>query len=251
MSTPTPDADAGRAALQLTGVRSGYQHTTVLRDVTLTVPPGAVTALLGPNGAGKSTLLRTVSGLLKPSAGTIEVFGEDVTGLAPHRRTAAGVCHIPEGRAVYKQLTVRENILMHGEKGRESDSLDKATAAFPRLGDRLHQLAGTLSGGEQQMLAMARAYIRDPRLILVDEPSLGLAPLLVDGIFEFLETKLARERGSAILIVDQFVHRVLEMADTAYVLRRGEVVFSGSAADLEKGDVFGHYIGSDDRAGGE
>lgn len=254
MSAPTNGATAepGRGAtatatsapaLQLTDVEAGYEHTTVLRGVSLTVPARSVTALVGPNGAGKSTLLKTVSGLLKPTRGTIEVDGHDVTTLAPNKRTSLGVCHIPEGRAIYRRLTVRENIVMQAERGQEQRAMELAADAFPRLGERMSQTAGTLSGGEQQMLAMARAYVREQKLILVDEASLGLAPLLVDAIFSFLQNQLVAQRGVALLIVDQFVHRALDMADTAYVMRRGQMAFSGSAAELREGDVFAHYLG--------
>jgi branched-chain amino acid transport system ATP-binding protein len=238
-------AETSAPALKLTNVESGYGHTTVLRGVSLTVPARSVTALVGPNGAGKSTLLKTVSGLLRPTTGTVEVYGHDVTQLAPNKRAALGVCHIPEGRAVYKRLSVRENIVMQSAKGKEDEAIELATSAFPRLGERLTQQAGTMSGGEQQMLAMARAYVREQRLILVDEASLGLAPLLVDAIFAFLETKLVKERGTALLIVDQFVHRALDMADTAYVMLRGEIGFEGRAAELREGDVFARYLGGD------
>jgi len=220
-------------ALRLAGIDAGYKATTVLRNVSMTVPAHSVTALVGPNGAGKSTLLKTVSGLLCPTKGVVEVYGEDVTALPPHKRASlSGVCHIPEGRAVYKRLTVRENLLMQAGRGDETPVLELAAAAFPQLGARMDQPAGTLSGGQQQMLAMARAYVREQRLILVDEASLGLAPLLVSAIFEFLQNQLVRERGVAILIVDQFVNRALDIADTAYVMRRGEIVFSGTATEL-------------------
>jgi branched-chain amino acid transport system ATP-binding protein len=225
-------------------VSAGYEDTIVLRDVSITVPAGGVAALIGPNGAGKSTLLKTVSGLVRPISGTVKVFGEDVTSLSPHQRTRRGVCHIPEGRAVYRRLSVRENLIMQAEKGHETAALERAVSVFPRLGERLRQQAGTLSGGEQQMLSMARAYIRDQRLIIVDEPSLGLAPLVVEMVFEFLERSLVQERSASLLIVDQFVHRVLDMADRAYVMRRGQVVFSGSSAELRDTDVFSHYLAS-------
>lgn len=236
--------DAGDApALRLVGVEAGYEHTTVLRDVSLTVPAGGVTALLGPNGAGKSTLLKTVSGLLRPSSGSVELYGTDVTKLAPHQRARRGVCHIPEGRAIYKNLTVRENLLMQCEQGTEERAIELASDAFPVLGERLGQLAGTLSGGEQQMLAMSRTYVRDQRLILVDEASLGLAPFLVDQIFDFLH-RLVQEKSIALLIVDQFVARALDMAETAYVLARGEIVFDGTATELAGRDIFETYLGS-------
>ncbi|MET0579294.1 MAG: ABC transporter ATP-binding protein [Ilumatobacteraceae bacterium] len=244
-TTGTATSDTGVPALQVTDIEAGYDQTQVLRGVSLTVPAASVTALVGPNGAGKSTLLKTISGLIKPTKGTITVHGEDVTALAPNKRTRRGVCHIPEGRAVYRRLTVRENIIMQAEKGQEAAAMELAAQAFPRLGERLAQQAGTLSGGEQQMLALARAYVRKQRLILVDEASLGLAPLLVDAIFEFLQQQLVKERGVALLIVDQFVHRALDMADTAYVMRRGEIAFGGPASELQGSDVFAHYLGGD------
>jgi branched-chain amino acid transport system ATP-binding protein len=232
-------------ALQVTDIDAGYGTTTVLRGVTLTVPARSVTALLGPNGAGKSTLLKTVSGLIRPTRGTVAVYGDDVTALAPHKRAAVGVCHIPEGRAVYKRLTVRENIIMQAAKGDEQKAIELAATAFPRLGERMNQQAGTMSGGEQQMLAMARAYVREQRLILVDEASLGLAPLLVDAIFAFLQNQLVNERGTALLIVDQFAHRALDMAETVYIMRRGEIGYHGPAAQLRDSDLFAHYLGGD------
>jgi branched-chain amino acid transport system ATP-binding protein len=228
-------------ALVLRGVSAGYGTTTVLRDVSLRVPVGAVTALLGPNGAGKTTLLRTVSGFLPASLGRIEIGGEDVTRMRPHRRAALGLCHIPEGRGIFGGLSVRENLLMQAGRGSEQDAVDRATSAFPILGDRLGQRAGTLSGGQQQMLAMAAAYVRDPSLVLVDEASLGLAPIVVDEIFEFLEQRTAE--GASLLIVDQFVTRALRMASTAYVLHRGTIAFEGSAEELLRGDVFERYLG--------
>jgi branched-chain amino acid transport system ATP-binding protein len=228
-------------ALVLRGVSAGYGTTTVLRDVSLRVPVGAVTALLGPNGAGKTTLLRTVSGFLPASLGRVEIGGEDVTRMRPHRRAALGLCHVPEGRGIFGGLSVRENLLMQAGRGSEQDAVDRATSAFPILGDRLGQRAGTLSGGQQQMLAMAAAYVRDPSLVLVDEASLGLAPIVVDEIFEFLEQRTAE--GASLLIVDQFVTRALRMASTAYVLHRGTIAFEGSAEELLRGDVFERYLG--------
>ncbi|MCW2751030.1 MAG: branched-chain amino acid transporter ATPase [Aeromicrobium sp.] len=244
MSAVAAEPAARAPALELRSVVSGYGNTTVLRDVSLTVPAGSVTALLGPNGAGKTTLLKTVSGLLRPTAGSVSMDGREVTKLSPFRRTGLGLCHIPEGRGVFRGLTVRENLVMQSKPGTEEAAIERATEAFPIVGKRLGQLAGTLSGGEQQMLAMARAYVQDPRLILVDEASLGLAPLVVDSIFTFLH-RLA-ESGAALLIVDQFVSRALEMATTAYVLRRGEIVFDGSAVDLRERDVFNDYLGRSD-----
>jgi branched-chain amino acid transport system ATP-binding protein len=240
-AAPAPPS-AGGDALALQGVHAGYGTTTVLRDVTLRVPAGAVTALLGPNGAGKTTLLRTVSGFVPASSGHVHIGGEDVTALRPHRRAALGLCHVPEGRGVFRGLSVRENLLMQAGRGSEREAVDRAASAFPILGERLGQRAGTLSGGQQQMLAMAAAYVRNPSLVLIDEASLGLAPIVVDEIFAFLEQRTAE--GAALLIVDQFVTRALEMASTAYVLHRGTVAFEGSADELLRGDVFERYLGA-------
>jgi branched-chain amino acid transport system ATP-binding protein len=230
------------AALEVRSVVAGYEHTTVLRDVSITVPAGSVVALLGPNGAGKSTVLRTISGLVRPTEGSVTMFGEDVTSMPPNQRARRGLCHIPEGRGVYKRLTVRDNLTMQADKGDEKGAVERATEAFPILGRRLDQLAGTMSGGEQQMLSMARAYTREQKLILVDEASLGLAPIIVDEIFAFLD-RITKERGSSLLIVDQFVHRALAMASTGYVLNRGEITASGTAAELQELDVFAEYMG--------
>jgi branched-chain amino acid transport system ATP-binding protein len=230
-------------ALVVANLVSGYAGTTVLRDVSMEIPAGSVVAVLGANGAGKSTLLKTISGLVRPARGTVAMNGVDVTKMAPHRRAALGLCHIPEGRAIFRSLTVRENIHIQAERCEEDAAVDRVLEAFPALRDRLSQQAGTMSGGQQQMLAVGRAYVRDPKLILVDEASLGLAPKVVDAIFTFLED--VTKRGAALLIVDQFVSRALAMASTAYVLRRGRIVFSGNSAELLEGDLFNQYIGTD------
>jgi branched-chain amino acid transport system ATP-binding protein len=237
MTTATP-----APALELDGVSSGYGETTILRDVSLTVPASTVTALIGPNGAGKSTLLKTVAGLIHPTTGRVLLGGEDVTDLRPNRRDRRGLCLIPEGRGIFRSLSVRENLMLQAEPRGEAEAVERAIEAFPVLGKRLGQLSGTLSGGEQQMLAIARAYVRSPSLILVDEASLGLAPIVVDAIFEFLED-LTRT-GAALLLVDQFVTRALAMASTAYVLQRGEIVYAGTSAELLSGDVFERYLGT-------
>ena len=228
-------------ALELREITGGYGRTTVLRDVSITVPASGVVALLGLNGAGKTTLLKMVSGFLRPGSGSIQIFGEDVTGVPPYRRFQAGLCHIPEGRGVFRSLTVRENLTMQSRRGEEAEAISRACEAFPVLGSRLGQTAGTMSGGQQQMLAMAAAYVRSPRLILIDEASLGLAPLIVDQIFAFLE-KIARE-GTALLIVDQFAARALALAETAYVLSRGSITYSGSAKELGQAELLSQYMG--------
>jgi branched-chain amino acid transport system ATP-binding protein len=235
-------AAARPPAVEVDRLTTGYGRTVVLRELSLSVPEGEVTALLGSNGAGKTTLLRAICGFLPATKGTVRVLGEDVTRLAPHRRFASGLCHIPEGRGIFRSLTVRENLAMQATRRGEKVALERATSAFPILGDRLAQIAGTMSGGQQQMLAMAAAYVRNPRLILVDEPSLGLAPIVVDEIFEFLQRIVAE--GSSLLLVDQFAVRVLDMATTAYVLRRGRLAYQGSARALADSDVFGQYMGT-------
>jgi branched-chain amino acid transport system ATP-binding protein len=231
-------------ALELRGITSGYGESTIVRDVSLTVEQRSVTALLGPNGAGKSTLLKTASGLVKATAGSVMVDGADVTKLPPNQRAARGLCHIPEGRGIFRSLTVKENLLLQAEPGKEAAAVERCIAAFPILGNRLLQKAGTLSGGQQQMLAMARAYARNPRLILVDEASLGLAPIIVDEIFGFLGRVAAD--GAALLIVDQFVARALAVSSKVYVLNRGEIVFAGTPREVEDDDVFRRYLGSSD-----
>ncbi len=243
-NAPAPAAaqPAAPPALEVAGLTTGYDETVVLRDVSIVVPNGSVAALLGPNGAGKSTLLRAVSGFLPARAGRIALGGRDVTAAKPHARAAEGLCHIPEGRGIFRSLTVRENLTIQSHPGEEREAVERAVAAFPILGERLRQRAGTLSGGQQQMLALAAAHVRRPSLILVDEASLGLAPIVVDEIFAFLQR--CAEEGASILLVDQFATRALAMASRAYVLRKGEIVFEGTANDLIGSDVFAHYLGS-------
>jgi branched-chain amino acid transport system ATP-binding protein len=228
--------------LELVNVSGGYDSSIVVRDVSLTVPDGSVVALLGPNGAGKSTTLRLASGLLRPKSGEILLDGQPVTKLSPFQRTRLGICHIFEGRGVFPSLSVRENLLMQAPKGTaEKEIIARAAEAFPTLSTRLRQIAGTLSGGEQQMLAMARAYVTHPKVVLVDEASLGLAPLVVDGIFNFLE-RIAAE-GVSLLIVEQYVNRALALASTVHVLVQGEVVHAGPSKDLNEQRIFDMYSG--------
>jgi branched-chain amino acid transport system ATP-binding protein len=241
---PAPAAaTAEPPALELRGLTSGYGATVVLRDVSLTVPQGGVVALLGPNGAGKSTLLRTVSGLVPARSGSIVLHGAEVTRARPHARAAAGLCHVPEGRGIFPHLTVRENVLVQSVPGEEDEALERAAAVFPILGERLGQRADTLSGGEQQMLALVAAYVRRPSLILVDEASLGLAPIIVDEIFAFLAQRAAE--GTAILLVDQYVSGALALSSAAYVLRKGRIAFKGTTNQLAGSDLFSHYLGAE------
>jgi branched-chain amino acid transport system ATP-binding protein len=229
--------------LDLVDLDGGYDETIVLRNVNLSVPKSSVVALLGPNGAGKTTLLRMASGLLQPARGQVLLDDDEITYLTPAQRAKAGICHIPEGRGIFPSLTVKENLIMASPKGAEKESIARAVEVFPILGERLKQVAGTLSGGQQQMLAMSRAYVQDPRVVLVDEASLGLAPVVVDGIFEFLG-ELA-SRGVALLIVEQYVTRALALADYAYLLNHGSIVFEGRPEELADEDVFASYMGGD------
>lgn len=226
---------------ELQGISGGYGETLVLRDVSLTVPDSSVVALLGPNGAGKSTTLRMSSGLLRPASGRILLDGADITGLRPSQRTRRGLCHLPEGRGVFPSLSVRENLVLFSPRGKESEAFDEAITAFPVLGQRRRQLAGTLSGGEQQMLSLARAYVSHPKLVLVDEASLGLAPLVVDAIFEFLGRMVTE--GMSLLLVEQYVSRALALASSVYVLHKGQVVYSGASSDLDEDRLFALYAG--------
>ncbi|HEX3825761.1 MAG TPA: ABC transporter ATP-binding protein [Sporichthyaceae bacterium] len=227
--------------LELREVVAGYGSSRVLRDVTLCVPDGAVVALLGANGAGKTTLLRVAAGLLRPDSGQLVIDGEDVTGAPPHRLMHRGVCHVPEGRGVFPSLTVRENIVVQAPPGKHEVAIAKAAAAFPVLGGRLGQVAGTLSGGEQQMLALARAYVQSPSVVLLDEVSMGLAPRIVDEIFEFLQRLAAG--GASLLLVEQYVTKALALADYVYLLHRGEVAFVGEPGELDGEDLFARYLG--------
>jgi branched-chain amino acid transport system ATP-binding protein len=229
--------------LELRSVVAGYGDSTVLRGVDLIVPTGSVVALLGPNGAGKTTLLRVASGLLQPWIGSLLFDGEDLTGLPPHKLAERGICHVPEGRGIFGSLSVRENLMLQAPAGQESQALERAAQVFPKLGQRLDQLAGTLSGGEQQMLALTRSYVQSPRVVLLDEVSMGLAPKVVDEIFDFLAT-LAAE-GASLLLVEQYVTRALAVADYVYVLGKGEVTFVGEPGELDGDDVFRAYTGID------
>jgi branched-chain amino acid transport system ATP-binding protein len=228
-------------ALEIAGIVGGYQDSVVIHDVSISVAPGSVVVLLGPNGAGKTTLLRLASGLLRPASGRILLDGTDITKLSPHARAELGLCHIPEGRAIFPSLTVRENIVLHAPRGTEGHVLDAAVDAFPILGKRLKARATTLSGGQQQMLALVPAFVTSPKVVLVDEASLGLAPVLVDTIFELLAQLSAR--GVAMLVVEQYVKRALALADLAYVLNRGRVELDGTPSELVGSSLFASYFG--------
>ncbi len=248
---PGPDA-AGKPpapavpVLLLSNITAGYGRSTVLREVTVEVPAGSIVALLGPNGAGKTTLLRTAAGLLRPSAGTVRLNGTEVTKAAPHQRAKAGLCLIPEGRGIFRNLTVRENLRMQvppGAKGVADDGLDRVLTTFPVLRDRLGQTAGTMSGGQQQLLALARCWLSSPRVVLLDEVSMGLAPKVVDEIFAAIVTLAAG--GTALVLVEQYVNRALELASRAVLLDRGTVAYSGPSRDLDEAAVLRGYLGVD------
>jgi branched-chain amino acid transport system ATP-binding protein len=230
-------------ALEFSGVSAGYGRATVLRGVSLAVPQGKTVALLGANGAGKTTLLRTAAGLLRPTAGEIRLGGERVEHLPEHARSKLGMCLVPEGHAIFRSLTVRENLAMYAGGHDVAVAVDRAATAFPVLGQRLTQAAGTLSGGEQQMLALSRALIADAQVILADELSLGLAPVIVDEIFRVVD-RLRRE-GRSLLIVEQFVSRVLDIADYVYILHKGSVAFVGEPDQCRHDErLFAKYVGS-------
>jgi branched-chain amino acid transport system ATP-binding protein len=227
--------------LELRGITAGYGSHTVLRDVNLVVPDNAVVALLGPNGAGKTTLLRVASGLLKPAAGRVLVDGVDATGWPPHRLSQLGVCHVPEGRGIFRALSVKDNIRLQANDDFKQDPVAAVAEAFPRLGERLVQRAGTMSGGEQQMLALARAYVAGAKTVLLDEVSMGLAPKIIDEIFEYLHRLAAQ--GAALLLVEQYVARALELADFVYILNKGRVQFVGESHELGEEQILASYLG--------
>lgn len=228
--------------LHLADVSAGYGGTPVLRGVSLWAPSNSVVALLGANGAGKTTLLRVASGLLRPTAGRVTMDGLDVTGLSPHALARRGVCHVPEGRGVFPNLTVRENLLVHANGRQVDEAITKATAAFPVLGQKLAQSAGTLSGGQQQMLALSRAIVTDPAYVLLDEVSMGLAPVVVDELFDVLAHLAAR--GCTLVLVEQYVSRALELADYVYLMNRGCIEFAGVPGELDSDALIERYVGA-------
>jgi branched-chain amino acid transport system ATP-binding protein len=216
--------------LRVEGLSAGYGSVEVLWDVDLEVGEDEIVALVGSNGAGKTTLLRAVSGLIPASAGEVRFADEPISGLRPEQIVTRGVAHVPEGRHLFQGLTVRENLLAGGYAHPEGAELERAVELFPLLGERLGQLAGSLSGGEQQMCAIARGLMSRPKLLMIDELSLGLAPKLVDQIFEQLEAVAAE--GTALLVVEQDVDAALRIAQRGYVLETGRIAGSGSSEEL-------------------
>jgi branched-chain amino acid transport system ATP-binding protein len=221
--------------LKLNSVRMAYGAIEAVKGVDLEVRAGEVVTIIGANGAGKSTLLKGIAGLEKPAGGRILIDGKDCTDVPAHRRVGLGVALSPEGRGVFPDQTVRDNLLLgaytRGSRdAKVQEALQREFARFPRLKEREHQMAGTLSGGEQQMLAMARALMSEPRLLLLDEPSLGLAPLIIADIFRTI--RKLRESGLTILLVEQMANQALAVADRAYVLETGRITIQGSGKDL-------------------
>ncbi len=219
--------------LEVTGLSAGYGTITLLHDVSLHVGTAECVALLGSNGAGKTTLLNTLSGLIRPDAGSIRFAGAEVAGEKPHRLVAKGLVQVPEGRRVFPGLLVRENLPIgaYARRRGAEEELERIFRLFPILKARLGQRGGTLSGGEQQMLAVARALMAGPRLLMLDEPSLGLAPMVVEQLFAALQEIKAQ---TTILVVEQNVHVALDLVDRAYVLREGRIVREGDCADLKQ-----------------
>lgn len=233
----SPLAAPGAAVplLELRGVDAGYGPFRALFGVSLAIPEGGVLALLGANGAGKTTVARVATGLVAPTAGEVLLEGVHIEGLRPYRIARLGVVHAPEGRSVFASLSVEENLVLtfRREFGRAGvgPALERAYELFPRLGERRRQVAGTLSGGEQRMLSLARVLVHPPRLLVADELSLGLAPIVVDEVYRTLET--VRDAGTTLLIVEQYVGHALAIADEVAVLTKGQVAYHGPAADLD------------------
>jgi branched-chain amino acid transport system ATP-binding protein len=228
--------------LELRNITAGYGSHVVLRDVTLVVPDNSVVSLLGPNGAGKTTLLRVASGLLRPMSGQVLLDGLDITGWPPHRRARAGMGHVPEGRGILASMTVADNLRMQSRPDADRRGIADATRAFPRLAQRTGQIAGSLSGGEQQMLALASMYLGEPDVVLLDEVSMGLAPNIVDEIYVHL--RYIADRGAALLLVEQYVGRALDLATYVYILKKGRVDFVGQSAELGEADILATYLGA-------
>jgi len=232
--------------LEIGGLRAGYGRVEVLHDISLAVDEGEFTAIVGANGAGKTTLLRAVSGLTRLFGGDIRLAGDGITGLPPYRVPTLGVAHVPEGRRIFPELSVRENLLVGARANRERVSRERQMSLvlelFPRLSERLRQRGGTLSGGEQQMLAIGRALMSAPRLLMLDEPSQGLAPLLVTELYRTL-AEIASNR-TTILLVEQNVSAALAVAQSLHVLEQGRIVMQGGAADLRDNDeIRRRYLG--------
>jgi len=232
--------------LKIDGLQVFYGAIQALRGISLEVSEGSIVTLIGANGAGKSSTLRTISGLIKPREGKISFQGQEIQGQPAQKIVALGISQVPEGRRIFPNLTVQENLelgaYLQRDKGEIRRSMGVVFGHFPRLEERRAQMAGTLSGGEQQMLAMGRALMSKPKLLLLDEPSMGLAPMLVQEIFSIIEE--IREQGTTILLVEQNAHMALSVADYGYVMETGKIVLSGTAAELASSEeVKKAYLG--------
>jgi len=231
--------------LRVDALDVAYGQIRALKGIGLEVGRGEIVALLGNNGAGKTTTLKTISGLLRPTSGAITLEGKPLAGVPPHEIVMRGIAHVPEGRRIFNRLTVRENLVMGAYTRRDTGiaaDLDRVFVLFPRLGERITQVAGTLSGGEQQMLAIARALMLGPRLLLLDEPSMGLAPVLVEQIFDTIVD--INGQGTTILLVEQNAAMALSIAHRGYVLETGSIALAGTAAALsDNADVRRAYLG--------
>jgi branched-chain amino acid transport system ATP-binding protein len=233
--------------LELHDVEVYYGSIRALKGISLTVAEGELVTLIGPNGAGKTTTLKTISGLLRPKTGRVQYRGGPIDRLPPHRIVALGISHCPEGRHIFGRLTVAENLRLGAVQRRDPDGIrqdrERVDELFPVLNERSRQLAGTLSGGEQQMLAIGRALMSRPKLLLLDEPSLGLAPLLVAAIFDTIEQ--LKQGGTTILLVEQNARLALEVADRGYVMETGRIMLAGAAAELKANPQVEHtYLGT-------
>jgi branched-chain amino acid transport system ATP-binding protein len=241
---PMVDPEVDVPLLELRGIRAGYGGVEALHGIDLVVPGGSIVAVLGPNGAGKTTMLRVISGLVQPTAGSLLLEGHELAGASTVALSRAGVCLIPEGRGIFPNLTVRENLLMDTyASGRGVEDIEEiAYGRFPRLGERRSQVAGTLSGGEQQMLALSRALSSDPALILLDELSMGLAPLIVEELFTVVHELAAT--GVTIVVVEQFASVVLDVAHHVAVMAHGLVRLQGAPDDV-RDKLHAAYLGSE------
>ncbi|MDT4942218.1 MAG: branched-chain amino acid transport system ATP-binding protein [Pseudonocardiales bacterium] len=243
MSEPT---NGGRPLLEVDTIEVRYGAITAIKGISFTVGEGEIVALLGANGAGKTTTQKTVSGMMRPASGSIILDGQRIDGIPAHDLIRLGVCHVPEGRHVFPRMTVAENLDMGAFRFKTVDKADlsRVLELFPRLGERMKQQAGTLSGGEQQMLAIGRALMGKPRLLLLDEPSMGLAPMVVAQIFEII--KEINQSGVTVLLVEQNAAQALALANRGYVLETGEIVLQGTGAELLADDrVRAAYLGEE------
>ena len=246
---PEVSHEWGETMLKVNDLVVDYGYVHAVKGIDLEVNQGEIITLIGANGAGKTTTLKAISNLIKKSSGSITFQGEDLTNMSPHRIVEHGICHVPEGRLIFPDLTVKEN-LMTGTFGNKNLSgtekyelLEEMFEWFPRLKERMNQLGGTLSGGEQQMLAIARGLMMNPQIIMMDEPSLGLAPIIVEEIFELIEK--IRESGKTVLLIEQNASMALNIADRAYVLENGRVTLSGTGKELlDDPKVQAAYLGT-------